>query len=135
MQILVTLTEPTEGYPPEVVAQSVLNVLRDDTDLDDDGYHFESATVLPALPETAELVLNPTDDDTGNAAWTCPCGSQQFTYDESHPSPREMIENDRDGILFSGDGQCSDGDDDPGVVCAHCGTIAIVPETCEMGFA
>lgn len=86
------------------------------------------------LPKTLILVLDGPDDVSRH--WECSaCGNDQFQYNESHPSSRTMNENDESGLTFDGDFEWYDGDSDPGVVCASCESVLVVPESCEIDFS
>lgn len=76
------------------------------------------------------------DDDDAARHWECSsCGSDEFQYDESHPSSRSMDENDESGLTFDGNFEWFDGDDSPGVVCASCDSTLDVPAECEINFS
>lgn len=47
------------------------------------------------------------------------CGAKEFKYEEGHPSERTMRRNEDGCLVFWGDFEWFDGDDDPGVVCAN----------------
>jgi hypothetical protein len=50
----------------------------------------------------------------------CPeCDSTEFQYEEDYPTWRRMDENANGTLVFDGDFEWGDGDDDPGVVCAN----------------
>lgn len=92
-----------------------------------------------AEPTTKTLTLHteidPESGEIEYQAWRCPCGSDEFTYDESHPSSRSQNDNRPDGISFDGDFEWYDGDDTPGVVCASCNASMDVPAECEIDFS
>lgn len=87
----------------------------------------------PALVFRSEI-----DAETGEtlaAHWVCPCGSDDFEYRENYPTSRCMADNGPDGITFESDFEWSEGDDDPGVVCASCETELTVPAACSVDWA
>lgn len=65
-------------------------------------------------------------------ALACPaCGSTDFSYWEDYGTSRSMADN-ADGVLvFYGDFEWHDGDDDPGVICASCYASIDLPEGWE----
>jgi hypothetical protein len=68
---------------------------------------------------------------TGGYATCSACGSDRFTYEESHPSTRQMADNDGN-LTFHGDFSWFDGDDTPGVTCEGCGEHPVVPESIKV---